>query len=928
MQNNIQSTADVLRQKAEELLSKKPSKADMRLSAGEVRDLIHELELHQIELELQNEELRHLWAQTEVVNNKYTGLYDFIPSGYFLLSHEGKIIELNLSGAQMLGEERLRLKTSRFATFLSTDTIQTFNLFLGRAFNSKTKESCEVDLIKPGDRRLVVHLTGIVAENGEQCLVTAVDITDRKMAEEALQKSNKITEYIINNIPVRVFWKDVNLVFQGCNTMFAKDAGFADPKDIIGKDDYMISWSDQADMYRADDQSVIESNCPRLLIEEPQTTPEGNTITLLTSKIPMRNSAGEVIGVLGTYMDITQRKQEENLLAQTRLNYEAFFNTINDFLFVLDEQGNIIHTNNKTIERLGYTREELCGQSILMLHPPERREEAGRVVGEILNGATSVCPVPVITKSGIQIPVDTRVSHGFWDGKPVIFGVTKDISQVRLSEEKFSKLFHINPSACGLSDMENHTYIEVNEAFYTLFGFDKDEVIGKTAMDLGILNPESTISIMQHADSQGNISNAEADLITKNGEIKHVLLSAENIYIQDRKYRFTVVHDITERKHAEQALDAREQQYRDMFFKNTAVKLIIDPTNGAILSANMAAANFYGYSTDRLERMNIKDINTLPADQVQEEMTYASIEQQSHFNFRHLLASGEVRDVEVYSSPIEFGGRKSLYSIVHDVTEQKRVQEELRNLNATLEERVAERTRQLEASNKELAFHLRETEQFTFIASHDLQEPLLTLSNFTDLIREEYAGKLDEIGNKSIEFISSSASRMRMLVKGLLDYSLLGKTSITSVVDCNKVVINVITGLSEVIQKNHAAITVENLPVINGYEAELELLFRHLLINSIIFRKEDVSPEIKISALLEKGEWTFTIQDNGIGIEEKDRDNVFILFKRMHNRNDYSGIGIGLAHCKKIVELHGGKIWVDSAREVGTAIKFAIPFSG
>jgi len=110
-----------------------------------------------------------------------------------------------------------------------------------------------------------------------------------------------------------------------------------------------------------------------------------------------------------TSVDISDRKITEDLLHQTRINYETFFNTIDDFLFVLDEQGNIIHTNNTVIDRLGYTGEELAGKSVLMTHPPERREEAGRIVGEMLSGTAEFCPVPVITKAGIQIPVETRV---------------------------------------------------------------------------------------------------------------------------------------------------------------------------------------------------------------------------------------------------------------------------------------------------------------------------------------------------------------------------------------------------------------------------------------------------------------------------------------------------------------------------------------
>ena len=287
---------------------------------------------------------------------------------------------------------------------------------------------------------------------------------------------------------------------------------------------------------------------------------------------PILNTNNELIGIALVSYDNTERKHAEYLQQQTSLNYETFFNTIDELLFVLDEQGNIIHTNSTVIEQLGYTREELAGKSVFMVHPPERHEEVGRIVSEMLSGSTKFCPVPIITKSGVQIPVETRVCHGFWNGKPVIFGVTKDISRIKLSEEKFSKLFHLNPSACGLSDLENMKYIEVNEAFNTLLGFDKNEVIGKTALELRILTYETRNTILEYQDSKGNVSNVQSELRAKNGDIKNVLLSSENIYVQDKKYRLTVVHDITEHRKSELALKESEKQLlqviadKDKFF--------------------------------------------------------------------------------------------------------------------------------------------------------------------------------------------------------------------------------------------------------------------------------------------------------------------------------------------------------------------------
>jgi PAS domain S-box-containing protein len=313
---------------------------------------------------------------------------------------------------------------------------------------------------------------------------------------------------------------------------------------------------------------------------------------------------------LSIHQDITERKKAEELLQQTRQNYETFFNTIDEFLFVLDEQGNIIHTNAAIINRLGYTEEESIGKSVLMLHPPERREEAGRIVGEMLSGTAEFCPVPIITKAGVQIPVETRVTRGVWDGKPVLFGVTKDISKVRLSEEKFSKVFHINPSACGLSDLDTGKYVEVNEAFYTLLGYAKDEVIGKTAVNLGILNTETRNAVLLKTDSNGNLTNAEAELKAKNGDIKQVLLSSENIFVQDKKYRLTVVNDITERKKAEEALRESEEKYRLLTEFSADVIWVLNLTTNKFTYISPSVFRLRGFTAEEAMNKTLADALT------------------------------------------------------------------------------------------------------------------------------------------------------------------------------------------------------------------------------------------------------------------------------------------------------------------------------
>ncbi|MDD2799221.1 MAG: PAS domain S-box protein [Bacteroidales bacterium] len=290
--------------------------------------------------------------------------------------------------------------------------------------------------------------------------------------------------------------------------------------------------------------------------------PDGRTIWVWGLGNITYNSKGDLVKMMGTIQDITNKKLAETEKAHLQTNFETFFNTIDDFLFVLDEQGRIIHTNKTVESRLNYAAEELFGQPVLMVHPEEQREEASQIVMQMLQGKAEVCPIPIQTKSGIQIPVETRIKKGEWNGKPALFGVTKDISKIKLSEEKFSKAFHINPSACGLSDLATKVYTEVNDAFCELFGFTKEEVLGKTALDLGIMTEESRNKVLHQADINGKITNIETSLKTKSGEIRHIILSAENIQIQDKTFRFTVATDITERVESAKKLKESEERYR------------------------------------------------------------------------------------------------------------------------------------------------------------------------------------------------------------------------------------------------------------------------------------------------------------------------------------------------------------------------------
>ena len=216
-------------------------------------------------------------------------------------------------------------------------------------------------------------------ENVIQCNIR--DVTERKRTEAALSASRQIVEEIVNAIPARVFWKDKDLTFLGCNTAFARDAGFADARGVIGKDDEQMVWRDQAESYRAHDRSVIESGRAMPLLEETQTTPRGDTITVLTSKVPLRGPGGEVCGVIGTYMDITdlKRAQEAHARLSTAVEQSA------ESIVITDASGTIVYTNPAFEKSTGYTSEEALGQNTRILKSGQQDAEFYRQMWAVLS---------------------------------------------------------------------------------------------------------------------------------------------------------------------------------------------------------------------------------------------------------------------------------------------------------------------------------------------------------------------------------------------------------------------------------------------------------------------------------------------------------------------------------------------------------------
>ena len=292
---------------------------------------------------------------------------------------------------------------------------------------------------------------------------------------------------------------------------------------------------------------------------------------------------------------------------------------------------------------------------------------------------------------------------------------------------------------------------------------------------------------------------------------------------------------------------------------------------------------------------------------------------------------------------------KAILNVLEDFSAEKRQLEETQRAVMNILDDFDAENRKVEAANVELRREVAERklaeqalttktaqlgrsnadlEQFAYVASHDLQEPLRMVSSYVQLFERRYKNQVDEQADKYIRYAVEGAKRMQALIGGLLEYSRIGRQDSETplqAVHAGLACDNALANLSPAVEERGAHITRDKLPTVIGDVDQLAQVFQNLVANALKFRRPEVIPEVHISATAGEGEHTFSITDNGIGIEPQYADRIFVIFQRLHTRDEYAGTGIGLAICKKVVERHGGRIWVESRPGCGTTFKFTLP---
>ncbi len=856
---------------------------------------------------------------------------------------------------------------------------------------------------------------------------TAVDITERKRAAEELAASRQMLRAVLDTIPTRVFWKDRNSVYLGCNQAFARDHGVDGPEALIGKSDHDTMTAELAEAYRADDQQVMTTGHSKLGYEEPQIRLDGSRGWLLTNKVPLRDAHGQVVGVLGTYEDITERKRIEAALRESEERFRQMFENSRAMMLLIEpDSGAITEANPAAAEFYGYPREVLCQMVIedINVLPPDQVRSLRQAASA---RSREAFVFPHRLANGEMRTVEVRSSPVQVGDRRLLFSIIQDVTERTRAEEALaherellSTVINLLPDGIYVKDRDSR-FLLANQALAERFGKSRPaELLGLSDRDFfppavaaafradeervlageAVQEKEEQVAFpngMERAllttkvplrNRRGDIvglvgtgrditerKRAEAALRESMTRLQTVVTGAPIVlYSFDRHGVFTlsegkglaglglkpgeivgktifevygnhpealaalrralagetfsvqmsfpaggtfevshvalrdegggyagtigVLVDITERERAEAAVRASEEKFRALVETTSDFIWEVDAA-GRYTYVSPQVTKLLGYTPD--EVLGKTPFDLMPPVEAErmriafQSFTAARQPLNSVMNL-NWHKNGKIVFLETSATPIlnaagDFCGCRG---IDRDVTDRKQAEQERERL-----------IRELEAKNAEL-------ERFTYTVSHDLKSPLITIKGFAGALLQDVAnGRQDRVAD-DLKRIASATDQMTALLNDLLELSRIGRImNPPSDVDLTELTREVLELLAGPLSQRQVEVVVQpGLPVVRGDRRRLAEVFQNLIENAVRFMGSQPRPRLEIGMRDDGAKRVFFVRDNGVGIEPRYQETVFGLFNKLDARTP--GTGIGLALVRRIIETHGGKVWVES----------------
>jgi PAS domain S-box-containing protein len=653
---------------------------------------------------------------------------------------------------------------------------------------------------------------------------------------------------------------------------------------------------------------------------------DGTQFAAEVSLSPVRR--GEQRLYVAAIRDVTAHQyafaEQTRLLRQAEAaegRFRSLLESAPDAMVIAGLDGRIILVNGQLELLFGYGRDDLIGHPVEVLMPERfRRQHVGhraeyqaaprvRAMGEgyELFGRR---------KDGSEFPVEISLSPVQWDGIDFVSAAIRDIShrqEVELAVRRQAALLDLAPVAVLVRDQWSAIQYW-NPAAARLYGWTQAEAHGQvTHTLLRTRFPESLAAVTHALETTGFWE----------GELRHTRKDGTELIVMSRHALernqagepvaiLEINQDVTAARRADQALRDSEERFRLLVDGARDYAQFLLTPDGLVSTWNAGAERLKGYPSSEIIGKHFsrfytpEDVRAGVPDQL---LRAASAEGRVHAEGWRVRRDGSRFWAEVMLTALRndaTGELRGFAKLTRDITERRANEEHLQQIAA-----------ELARSNAEL-------EQFAYIASHDLQEPLRMVASYTQLLRRRYTGKLDADADEFIGYAVDGALRMQALINGLLTYARVGTRLLElESVDANQIVDAVVADLAAAIADSNATIIRDPLPTVLADATQLHQLFLNLISNAIKFRVA-APPVVRINAQPLADEWVISVRDQGIGIPADSLERIFMIFQRLHTHQEYPGNGIGLAVCKRVVERMGGRIWVDSQPGDGTTFFFSL----
>lgn len=846
---------------------------------------------------------------------RYHQILDLSPNAIFVHCHE-RLAYLNPAAVRMFGAiDADQLLGRPVMDFLHPDERQ-------KVLDHRPREAAGENVTDISVRRLRLDGSEFVTRansaaiswGGEPgVLVIARDVTEEHAAEKMLRESEERHRQIVNQNPDAAFIH-VNEKIVFANPAAAELLGAESPEALVGRNAMDIVPDDELEATRRR-RATLEQDGVALPVKEGRfkRLDGSEFVADATGAAYVWDGAPATLTIM---RDVTHRVESERALQESEERHRQIVD-LNPDAILVHVKDHILFANPAAVELFGANTEaDLIGRSPFDLTPVDSHgimaERRKQVLAE---GFAPLMETRRKRLDGSEFDAEITSSIYTWSGSTAIMTMVRDVSarvdaerKRKALEDRSQKILDLAPQ--GIFVHGDGKILYANPAAIRLFGgTTPEDLVGRDGLEL--IHPDDHAQAMQIRENIRNgvdVPLQDMRRFRLDGTEFMSRSANSNIEWDGIEANIVIVEDITERHAAE--LARRESELRHRTITEASPDGILVYVDFKIVFANRAAADMYQVeSPDELLGRPVTDF--IPEEERQrflESFTQLKPgETVQSVVGRRLRDSGEEFHGEAVRSGYIWKGQPATLVVMRDMSERFAAQLQLQD-----------HAEQLERSNKEL-------ERFAYVASHDLKEPLRMVSSFCELLKERYADKLDETADQYIDFAVDGAQRMHGLIDDLLQLSRAGTDELEGVaVDLNVVVSNVEHNLLAQIAEAGAELRYHNLPTVHGDPTLLVQLFQNLISNAIKFRT-DAPPVVEIAAIEGAEGCTVSVKDNGIGVDPAHHERMFEVFKTLHARGKYDGNGIGLSICRKVVERHGGRLWIESSLGSGTEFFFTLP---